>query len=87
MPLTNMARHGSHKTFQWTGVLSCIYLPLSGGVVLAEFTLYFIDTLRTKQYAKYLSAVAKLDKISYPEHTLGAPIRSNLIRNALFSLV
>jgi hypothetical protein len=37
-----MTRHGTHEWFQWIGVLSSIQLPLSGGEVLAKFTLRFV---------------------------------------------
>jgi hypothetical protein len=37
-----MTRHGTYEGFQWIGILSSIQLSLSGGVVLAEFTLCFI---------------------------------------------
>jgi hypothetical protein len=33
-----MTKHGTYEWFQWIGVLSSIQLPLSGEVVLAEFT-------------------------------------------------
>lgn len=38
----DMTRHGIHRDFSVLKALSSIQLPLGGGIVLSEFTWYFI---------------------------------------------